>query len=111
MLGLEPSMHYFFCEGKTDMRKGIDTLAEEVRKRLRMDPTSGYVFIFISKNRRHVKILRYESNVFILYWKRLEGSERFLRPVYNSYEGGYEMDWNKLVILLEGTVRKELLIC
>jgi len=63
MLGLEPSMHYFFCEGKTDMRKGIDTLAEEVRKRLRMDPTSGYVFIFISKNRRHVKILRYESNV------------------------------------------------
>ncbi len=32
MLGLNPSMRFYLCEGPVDMRKGIFTLAELVRK-------------------------------------------------------------------------------
>ena len=31
MLGLNPSMRFYLCEGPVDMRKGIFTLAELVR--------------------------------------------------------------------------------
>jgi transposase len=110
MLGLEPSMRYYLCQGMTDMRKGIDTLGEQVRKKMEMNPRNGDVFIFMSKNRRHIKILRYEHGGFILYWKRLDEGSRYLRPVFNSLHESYEIDWNNLVVLLEGTVRKELLV-
>ena len=53
--------------------------------------------------------LRYESNSYVLYWKKLD-RERFLLPVFNPENDRYEISWDKLVLLLEGTVRKELLV-
>lgn len=36
---------YIVC-GKTDMRKGIDTLAYLVKEQYELDPFSGQVFLF-----------------------------------------------------------------
>ena len=44
MLGLNPSMRFYLCEGPVDMRKGIFTLAELVRKIMGKEPSAGDIF-------------------------------------------------------------------
>jgi transposase len=102
-------MNFYLCEGWVDMRKGIATLSELVRRKMHTSPESGDVFIFLGKDRRNIKILRHETNGYVLYWKKLD-KERFLLPVFSSENDRYEITWDKLVLLLEGTVRKELLV-
>ena len=107
MLGLKSHMNFYLCHGSVDMRKGIVSLSELVRRTMNASPENGDVFIFLGKDRRNLKILRHESNV--LYWKKLD-RERFLLPVFNTDTDRYEISWDKLVVLLQGTVRKELLV-
>ena len=109
MLGLKSHMTFYLCQGTTDMRKGIATLAELIRKDLHKEPDNGDVFIFLSKNRRNIKILHHDTNGYVLYWKKLD-RDRFLLPVFSQENHRYEITWEKLVILLQGTVRKELLV-
>ena len=73
MLGLNPSMRFYLCEGPVDMRKGIFTLAELVRKIMGKEPSTGDIFIFLSKDRRNIKILHHDTGGYVLYWKKLRG--------------------------------------
>ena len=70
MLGLNPSMRFYLCEGPVDMRKGIFTLAELVRKIMGKEPSAGDIFIFLSKDRRNIKILHHDTGGYVLYWKK-----------------------------------------
>jgi transposase len=55
-----------------DMRKGFDTLAEAVRTVLALDPLSGHLFVFRSRDAHRVKILWWDQNGYCIYCKRLE---------------------------------------
>ena len=46
MFSLNDSMRYFLCPGKTDMRKGMNTLSGVIRDKMGSDVRSGDVFIF-----------------------------------------------------------------
>ena len=109
MFGLTGNYNYCINQGSTDMRCGIDKLSYIVRTKMHKDPCSGDIFVFMSKSRKVVKILRAEGNAFVLYEKRLT-NERYLRPVYNEEMGCYQMSWNSFVLLMQGVVRKELLM-
>ena len=109
MLGFKSHMNFYLCHGSVDMRKGIVSLSELVRRKMNACPENSDVFIFLGKDRRNLKILRHESNGYVLYWKKLD-RERFLLPVFNTDTDRYEISWDKLVVLLRGTVRKELLV-
>ncbi len=54
------------------MRKGFDTLAEAVRTVLELDPLSGHLFVFRSRDACRIKILWWDSNGYCIYCKRLE---------------------------------------
>lgn len=58
-----------------DMRRSFDRLAEHVRAVLELDPRSGHLFVFRSRNGQRVKILWWDSNGLALYYKRLERGE------------------------------------
>ena len=109
MLGLSSHMNFYLCEGAVDMRKGIVSLSELVRRKMKCSPETGDVFIFLGKDCRNLKILRHETNSYVLYWKKLD-RERFLLPVFNVDTDRYEISWDKLVVLLQGTIRQELLV-
>lgn len=66
MLGLSFHMNFYLCEGAVDMRKGIVSLSELVRLKMNSSPETGDVFIFLSKERRNLKILRHETNGYVL---------------------------------------------
>ena len=55
-----------------DMRRQIDGLAILARDVIQRDPMSGAMFAFINARRNKLKILVWERNGFILWYKRLE---------------------------------------
>lgn len=66
------------CEGRffvyrdvVDMRKGVWSLCGLVRSGMGQDPESGDMFIFISRNRTQLRILRWEGDGFAMYSKLL----------------------------------------
>ena len=62
----------YIVTGYTDMRKGIDGLAEIVQGKLSLDPYSKALFLFCGKNPRKLKGLLWEGDGFLLLYKRLE---------------------------------------
>ena len=71
MLGLSVNLNYYLFNGSVDMRKGIFRLCEHIRSELKKDPSdTTSVYMFMSKNRRIVKLLHYEHGFYVLYEKR-----------------------------------------
>jgi transposase len=55
-----------------DMRKQINGLAILAQDVLQLDPMSGALFVFINRSRNKLKLLLWERNGFIIWYKRLE---------------------------------------
>ena len=80
MLGLSANLNYYLFNGNVDLRKGIFRLCESIREEMSLDPSdASNVYMFMSRNRKVVKILHYERGFYVLYEKR---------PVI-AYSGGY----------------------
>ena len=62
-----------------DMRKQMDGLSTIIQYDLASDPFSGSLFVFINKAKDKLKILTWENNGFIVWYKRLE-QEKFAWP-------------------------------
>jgi len=66
------SARYFLYREPTDMRKSFDGLCGVVTGGLGQNPMSGDVFIFINRHRNRIKLLRWETGGYVLFYKRLE---------------------------------------
>jgi len=55
-----------------DMRKQIDGLVVLAKDVIGEDPTGGALFAFINARRNKLKLLVWERNGFIIWYKRLE---------------------------------------
>ena len=60
-----------------------------------------YRFYSLVKNRQSVKILRWDGDGFLLYYKRLEGGS-FELPTFNPNTGNYEISYQVLSFILNG---------
>jgi transposase len=89
------------------MRKGFDSLSGLVQQVMGCNALSGDVFIFISRNRRHVKLLLWEGDGLALYHKRLErGTFELPHPNDNALHGiisAEQLQW-----ILQGIVLKSV---
>ena len=99
MLGLSANLRYFLCCNTIDMRNGFDGLAGIVRNHLKKDPISGDMFIFLNKNRTHIKLLYWDGDGFALFYKRLERG-RYSLTAHN--EPSKQMKREELMMLLAG---------
>lgn len=86
MFSLEANHWYFMCQHPVNMRKGIDSLFNLIEAESPLSPMSGDVFVFFSKNRQSVKLLRWDTDGFLLYQKRLERGT-FEMPRINPVTG------------------------
>ena len=62
---------YLAC-GVTDLRKSIDGLAAMVQYTFALNPFADAWFVFCNRDRGKLKILRWDTNGFWLYYRRLE---------------------------------------
>lgn len=63
-----------------DMRKQMDGLSALVEGVMKQSPFSGALFVFINKRRDKLKILYWERNGYVIWYKRIE-QEKFAWPV------------------------------
>ena len=70
MLGLNSDMSFYVCQRYVRMNLGINGLYKLVSQEMKQPPLSGAVFIFFSKNRQSVKMLRWDRDGFVLYHNR-----------------------------------------
>jgi len=101
MFCLNDTMRYFLSPGKTDMRKGINSLCGLVQNQMGYDVRMGDVFIFINRSRNTMKLLHAEEGGLVLYMKRLEEGT-FRIPSYDKTSRSYRMQWRDLVMMVEG---------
>jgi transposase len=66
------SARIWMASDATDMRCGFDRLAERVEAVIGKDPQSGHLFVFRSRRRDRMKILVWDRDGFVLWYKRLE---------------------------------------
>jgi len=78
MIGTMNPVQIWVAAAPVDMRKSFDGLAEHVRAFLGHDPLCGHMFVFRNRSGERLKILWWDRNGLVLYYKRLEkGTFRF----------------------------------
>ena len=69
MLSWPVSVRIFVYTGVTDMRRSFDALARMVEEHLGQSPESGHLFLFFNRRRDSVKILLWEGDGLVIWYK------------------------------------------
>jgi transposase len=85
----------------TDMRCGFDRLAARVEAVTGESPLSGHLFVFRSRCGSRLKILAWDRDGFVLWYKRLEAGV-FKLPKLAPGSRSVELRASELAMLLEG---------
>jgi transposase len=72
MFGLTDLKKIHFYTGIIDFRCGIDRMSQVVSECLELDPYSSEAFLFLSRDRKKIKILKFDATGFVLIIKRLD---------------------------------------
>ena len=81
------------------MRKGFNGLSGMVRDNIPHELMSGDVFIFLNKRRDRVKLLVWDRNGFVVWYKVLDRGTFEMPPADGD---ALEMSWTDIQLLLEG---------
>ena len=101
MLTLPSSVRVYLAAQPVDLRRGHDGLVALVRSTWRLNPFDGHLFVFLGRRLDRVKILVWDRNGFVLYYKRLSQG-RFRMPSIPAGATRVEMDATMLAMLLDG---------
>lgn len=101
MLNISSSTKVFLCSKTVDMRSSFDGLAGLVQTHFGQSPLNGHLFVFLNKRRNSMKVLFWNLDGFVIYYKRLErGTFSWLRDTITS--DGAEIPSTEFAILLAG---------
>jgi transposase len=84
-----------------DMRCGFDRLAERVKTVIGQDPLTGHLFVFSSRRGDRLKILVWDRDGFVLWYKRLEAGV-FKLPKAEAGTCSVELRASELAMILDG---------
>jgi transposase len=101
MISFDAVPVYLAC-GPTDLRKQINGLSVMVDSVLKLDPFSPALFVFCNRNKNRIKVLFFDTDGFVLYFKRLERG-RYRWPSSVEGEGAMELDIAEFSQLLSAT--------
>ena len=90
------NVEVLLCREVVDFRKSINGLSVLVEEHLQLDPFGPQLFVFCNRRRDKLKILYWERNGFVLWYKRLE-KQRFPWPRRDRSDvlemTGRELNW------------------
>lgn len=101
MIQVTPQMRVLVAIEPVDFRKGIDGLARICRAEMKSDPFSGTAFVFRNRRRTAIRVLVYDGQGFVLFYKRLS-SGRFRYWPINGQEGVTPLQAHELQVLIRG---------
>lgn len=98
---------YLSCT-HTDMRKNINGLAAIVQGSFNLDPFNGAIFVFCNNKKDKIKVLKWDKDGFVLYYKRREKG-RFCWPTFSSESAAVNITKGDLDRLLDGLVMEQFI--
>ena len=98
--GLQTTRIWLAVEA-TDMRCGFDRLVERVSAVISQDPLSGHLFVFASRRHERLKILTWDRDGYVLWYKRLEAGF-FKLPRVEQGARLVELRASELAMMLDG---------
>ena len=97
----QDAAHVYLACGATDFRKQIRGLCALVNMKFSLDPyQDSCAFIFCNKRKNAIKVLRYDSNGFVLATKKLLDGMKFQWP--GKSEDVKELSQQQIQWLLQG---------
>ena len=100
MIMLPSTVRIFLCTRPTDMRKSFDGLGGLVQECFSQDLLTGHLFLFINRRRDRIKILHFDRDGLVIWYKRLEAGS-FEMPSTGEPDG-IELRPAQLAMILSG---------
>lgn len=107
MLAITGGVTLWYVSSVTNMRYGKYRLFAEVEL-LGKNPYTGDAYLFLSKDRQTLKIIRFKNHKRLLYDITYEKGYKFLQPVFKGNVLVYELYFKYLAALLECPVVKSI---
>jgi transposase len=101
MLSFPAAVRIWLACQPVDLRKSFDSLAEQVRQHLHLDPLCGHLFVFRNKRSDRVKLLYWDEDGFVIIYKRLEEGT-FRWPAVTAGQASVTLRAAELAMLLDG---------
>lgn len=103
MLTLPGNARLFLCQHPVNMRKSFEGLSALVEQLFPGEILSGAFFIFLNRRKDHIKVLFWDKDGLVIWFKRLEkGSFAWKWGSQNS------LDRREFMMLLEGITPKRV---
>ena len=99
MLGFHSHQRFYVYTVDTDMRCGYNSLSGIVRNELHSNPLNGDVYVFFNKSRDIIKLLVWDGDGFVMYYKKLEKG-RFEKIL--TQDKKYSIRYDHLVMVIGG---------
>ncbi len=103
MLAIPGNASLFLCQYPMSMRKSFEGLSTAVEQLFPDELFSGAFFIFLNRRKDHMKVLFWDNDGFVIYFKRLEKGTFFWK-----WGGAASLDRRAFLMLLEGIIPKRL---
>ena len=107
MIHISDKCRYLLYNANTDMRKSFHGLAAIVIYKMQRNVLNGDIYIFISKRRNAIKLLRFETDGFAIFYKRLEKGT-FEIPSHDHRSTAMLLTDNELIFILKGVALKRI---
>ena len=110
MLTVSGNHRFYFIPGVTDMRFGYHKLLQIIKNSYHMNPKDGSFFVFMSKNRKTIRMVNFEAHAYNLHQKTFTAGYSFMKLEFVDQKPIYHMEWKDLMAVLESPVVKTLRI-
>jgi len=97
----QQSARIWLASAPVDMRCGFDRLAELARAVTGQDPFHAHLFLFRSRRGDRLKVLQWDRDGYVLWYKRLEVGV-FRLPQIRSGASSIELRPSEFAMLLDG---------
>ena len=103
MLTIPGNAHLFFCHHPVNMRKSFEGLSALIEQLFPGEIFSGAYFIFLNRRKDHIKVLFWDKDGLVIWFKRLEKGSF-------AWKWGDEitLDRRAFLMILEGIIPKRL---
>ena len=103
MLNIAGKMRLFLCREPVNMRKSFEGLSAIVEELFPGELLSGSYFIFLNRKQDHMKVLFWDTDGLVIWFKRLEkGSFRY------KFGEDVSIDRTTFLMMLEGITPKRI---
>ena len=103
MLTITANARFFLCKIPMSMHKSFEGLSLSVQQMFPNELLSGAFFIFLNRRRDHMKVLYWDNDGFVIFYKRLEKGSFAI-----SKDSSISLQRREFLMLMEGITPKRI---